>query len=104
MKALITICIAGLTVGGYAQTKKIALKSHAGSMDELSMNENGNLGLGNIRIDPKKIEPLKIDTATRKAMIHDSVSTYKFLMDSTKSKPKVTEPKKEKSVKKEEKK
>ena len=81
---------------GFSQTKKIQHKSHAGNMDELTINNNGNIGRF-IDPTPKKLKKkVKVDTLTKQAMIYDSVSTYKFILDSNQVEPKVVKPKKKK--------
>ena len=84
MKVLITLIFAGIAIGGYAQTKKIQHKSHSGDMDQMTIEVNGNIGEFIAPIPKKLTKPAMVDTLTKKAMIYDSVSTYKFLMDSTK--------------------
>lgn len=87
MKKL-TLMLSLLAVSAFAfgQTKKIAMKSHSGNVNDLTTAHSGNIG-EYIPYNPKKVEKTKkVDTVAKKAMVYDSVSTYKFLMDSTKIK------------------
>ena len=85
----LALIVAGifLTTASISQTKKIALKSHSGTYEDFDINNSGNIGLNEPRYYPKSKVCIKVDTVSKKAMIHDSVATYNFLLKHGKTKP-----------------
>lgn len=86
MKIVLIALSLSVSYGVIGQTKKISARSHSQDLDQLTIRESGNIGIY-IEYKPESTQSqLKIDTLTRKVMVYDSVSTYKFIMEKKKSK------------------
>ncbi len=84
MKLIITTGLIFSSFAVFGQTKKIHAKSHSG--DAYTLEESGNIGMVPTYKSEKSKKPKQTDTTRKEVMIHDSVATYQFILDSTKTK------------------